>query len=75
MQIQIKTLDGEKRNFNFEKEHKFSHVKDILAEKTGVFKEMIRLIYNGIPMKDDATLEEANVVAGAVIHMIMQLRG
>ena len=50
-------------------------VKEILAEKTGIFAETIRLIYQGSPMKDDKTLEEHKVQGNHVIHMIMQLRG
>lgn len=47
----------------------------MLAEKTGIYKEMIRLIFHGSPMVDNQTLADHKVVAGAVIHMILQMRG
>ena len=69
------TVDGRKQPFNLESSDTVRKVKDMLAEKTGIYAEMIRLIYHGSPMVDDKTLAEHNVVAGNVIHMIMQMRG
>jgi len=75
MQVIIKTLDGQRKPFNFEPEDTVSKIKDQLVEKTGIFKEMIRLIFHGTPMQDEQTLKDAKVQAGDTIHMIMQLRG
>lgn len=75
MQIIIKTLDGQKKPFNLEPSDTVGKVKEMLAEKTGIYKEMIRLIFHGSPMTDDKTLEDSKVQAGNVIHMIMQMRG
>jgi len=75
MQIIIKKLDGQKKPFNFEPEDTVLKVKEVLAEKTGVNKEQIRLIFQGSPMVDNQTLTQQKVKAGDVIHMIMQLRG
>ncbi len=75
MQIIIKTLDGQKKPFNVDPEDKVSKLKEMLAEKTGIYKEMIRLIFQGSPMQDDKSIAEQRVEAGNVIHMIMQLRG
>jgi len=75
MQIIIKKLDGQKKPFNFEPEDTVLKVKEVLAEKTGVNKEQIRLIFQGSPMVDNQTLTAQKVKAGDVIHMIMQLRG
>ena len=75
MQITIKTLDGQKKPFNFEPEDTVLKVKEMLAEKTGIYKEMIRLIFHGTPLADEMSLAQAKVKAGDVIHMIMQLRG
>lgn len=75
MQIIIKTLDGQKKPFNLDPSDTVLKVKEMLAEKTGIYKEMIRLIFHGSPMNDDKTLEESKVQAGNVIHMIMQMRG
>ncbi len=75
MLITIKTLDGQKKPFNLEENDTVAKVKEMLAEKTGIYKEMIRLIFQGSPMPDDKTLKQLNVNAGSVIHMIMQMRG
>eukprot|EP00467_Chlorarachnion_reptans_P010509 CAMPEP_0114496182 /NCGR_PEP_ID=MMETSP0109-20121206/5629_1 /TAXON_ID=29199 /ORGANISM="Chlorarachnion reptans, Strain CCCM449" /LENGTH=75 /DNA_ID=CAMNT_0001673429 /DNA_START=326 /DNA_END=553 /DNA_ORIENTATION=+ len=75
MQIYIKKLDGKKSPFNFEPSTTIKRVKEVLAEKTGIFPEAIRLIFQGTPMKDDKTLEASKVKASCVIHMILQLRG
>lgn len=47
----------------------------MLAEKTGVHKDQIRLVFKGKPMLDDKTLDEQGVKAGSIVHMIMQMRG
>lgn len=47
----------------------------MLAEKTGVHKDQIRLIFKGKPMADEKTLADQQVVAGSTVHMIMQMRG
>eukprot|EP00469_Lotharella_globosa_P005369 CAMPEP_0167802570 /NCGR_PEP_ID=MMETSP0111_2-20121227/19221_1 /TAXON_ID=91324 /ORGANISM="Lotharella globosa, Strain CCCM811" /LENGTH=79 /DNA_ID=CAMNT_0007698677 /DNA_START=52 /DNA_END=291 /DNA_ORIENTATION=- len=75
MTVNIKKLDGKKTPFNFAPDTKVKQVKEVLAEKTGIFAEAIRLIFQGSPMKDDQTLKDHNVKAGNVIHMILQLRG
>jgi len=75
MQIQIKFLDGRKEDYNLEPEDSVDKVKAMLAEKAGMHKDQIRLIYQGQPMLDDKTLADQNVKAGSVIHMILQLRG
>lgn len=75
MKILIKTLDGHKKPFEFHVEDIVSKIKDILAEKTGIYKDMIRLIYKGSPMKDEKTLKEHKIEKESVIHMIMQMRG
>lgn len=75
MQVTIKTLDGQKKPFNLEPDDTVAKVKEMLAEKTGIYKEMIRLIFHGSPMTDDKSLKDHKVTAGTVIHMIMQMRG
>lgn len=75
MQIHIKKLDGQKEEFSLEPNDSVMKVKEMLAEKTGVHKDQIRLIFKGKPMVDDKTLDEQQVKAGATVHMIMQMRG
>ena len=75
IQVFIKTLDGQKKPFTFDSGDTVTKVKDVLAEKTGIYKDMIRLVFQGAPMPDEKTLEALKVTNGSVIHMIMQLRG
>ena len=75
MQIWIKTLTGRKSTFNFEPDVKVKDVKHALQEKEGIQVDQIRLIYSGKQLADEKMLEEYNVTAGAVIHMVLQLRG
>jgi len=74
MQVLIKKLDGQREAFNLEPEESTIKVKEMLAEKTGVAKEQIRLIFKGQPMADEKSLKDQGVAAGEVIHMIMQMR-
>jgi len=39
--------------FNLEPSDTVLKVKEMLAEKTGIYKEMIRLIFHGSPMTDN----------------------
>jgi len=75
MQIHIKKLDGQKEEFSLEPSDVVLKVKEMLAEKTGVHKDQIRLIFKGKPMQDDKSLADQQVTAGATVHMIMQMRG
>ena len=75
MIINVKKLDGQKDEFNIEPNDPVNKIKEMLSEKVGVNKEQIRLIHKGKPMTDDKTFAEQNVQPGAVIHMIMQMRG
>mmetsp|Transcript_2853 Transcript_2853/g.6650 ORF Transcript_2853/g.6650 Transcript_2853/m.6650 type:complete len:155 (+) Transcript_2853:188-652(+) len=75
MQIFIKTLTGRKTPFNFEKDVKVIEVKHALQEKEGIQVDQIRLIFSGKQLADDKLLGDYNVSAGAVIHMVLQLRG
>lgn len=53
MQISIKKIDGTSEDFNVESSDKVSKLKEVLAEKSGINQEQIRLIYKGQPMKDN----------------------
>jgi len=74
MQIVIKTLTGKKQPMNFEPDNTVLQVKQALQEKEGISVEQIRLIYLGRQLNDQSMLNEYNLKAGAVIHMVLQLR-
>ena len=75
VQIFIKTLTGRKQALNFEPENQVLAVKQALQEKEGITVDQIKLIHSGKQLADDKTLESYNIVAGATIHMVLQLRG
>eukprot|EP00510_Aplanochytrium_minuta_P003431 CAMPEP_0184012440 /NCGR_PEP_ID=MMETSP0954-20121128/4415_1 /TAXON_ID=627963 /ORGANISM="Aplanochytrium sp, Strain PBS07" /LENGTH=75 /DNA_ID=CAMNT_0026292431 /DNA_START=220 /DNA_END=447 /DNA_ORIENTATION=+ len=75
MQIQIKTLSGRQQQFTFDPEAKVIDVKRALQEKEGIQVDQIRLIFSGKQLLDDKNLAFYKVNAGAVIHMVLQLRG
>ena len=74
MQIIVKTLTGKKQPMNFELDNTVLQVKQALQEKEGISIEQIRLIYGGRQLNDESRLNEYNLKAGAVIHMVLQLR-
>jgi len=50
-------------------------VKQALQEKEGIQVDQIKLIFSGKQLADEKTLESYGIVAGATIHMVLQLRG
>jgi ubiquitin-like protein Nedd8 len=50
-------------------------IKNMLEEKEGIIAEQIRLIYNGKQLNDQDTVRDKNITAGAMIHMVLFLRG
>ena len=74
-QIKIKTLTGRTQDYNFEETTEVKEVKQALQEKEGIQVEQIRLIFSGKQLADDKLLSDYGVKAGAVIHMVLQLRG
>jgi len=75
MQVIIKQLDGSKKPFNLEPEDTVAKVKEMLAEKVGLHKAQLRLVFQGSPMVDENTLNQHKVKAGDVVHMIIMLKG
>ena len=75
IQISIKTLSGRQQQFTFEPNCKVREVKQALQEKEGIQVEQIRLIYSGKQLNDDKDLEFYKVQPGAVLHMVLSLRG
>ena len=74
MKVIIKTIDGHKKEMTVEPSFTAMKCKTILSETTGIYKEMIRLLFQGQSMDDSKTLAELNVTDGSIIHLIMQLR-
>ena len=75
MFITIKTLSGRKLSLDFEPTQKVEEIKSALQEKEGIPGEQIRLIYSGKVLKDELTIQEANINPGTTLMMMMHLRG
>ena len=75
MLITIKTLSGRKLSLDFENAQKISEIKDSLQEKEGIPVQQIRLIYGGKILKDELTIQEANITPGSTLMMMMHLKG
>ena len=75
MLITIKTLSGRKLSLDFEPNQKVEEIKNALQEKEGIPVAQIRLIYSGKILKDELTIQEANINPGTTLMMMMHLRG
>lgn len=74
MQIIIKTLDGQKKPFLVDPSETVLQLKQMLAEKTGIFVEMIRLIFQGSTIENDKTLAYYRIQENSIVHLVMELR-
>ena len=75
MLITIKTLSGRKLSLDFEPNQKVEEIKNALQEKEGIPVPQIRLIYSGKILKDELTIQEANINPGTTLMMMMHLKG
>ena len=75
MLITIKTLSGRKLSLDFEPTQKVEEIKNALQEKEGIPVQQIRLIYSGKMLKDELTIQEANINPGTTLMMMMHLKG
>ena len=75
MQIYIKNLSGIKRPINIDASDRIDIIKSILQEKEGIPKKQLRLIFGGKQLVDTQLISETSIIAGSVIHMVIQLRG
>ena len=75
MLITIKTLSGRKLSLDFEPTQKVEEIKNALQEKEGIPVQQIRLIYSGKILKDELTIQEANINPGTTFMMMMHLKG
>ena len=75
MLIYIKTLTGEKKNFNFDDDHTVLNMKETLMEQTGIGADQIKLIFGGKSLNDENTLGSYSIKPGDTIHMVASFRG
>ncbi|KAF8638095.1 hypothetical protein AX17_002456 [Amanita inopinata Kibby_2008] len=71
----IKTLTGKEIELDIDFEDKISRIKEKVEEQSGVPPVQQRLIFGGRQMQDDKTAKDFNISAGAVLHLVLALRG
>ena len=75
MIIKIKLLNGKVTPFEVEPQEKIIDIKVRLQEKQGIEPDQQRLVLNGRPLVDDKTVEESKIKEGAVLNLLLSLRG
>ncbi|KAF8270926.1 ubiquitin-like protein, partial [Lactarius quietus] len=54
---------------------KISRIKEKVEEQSGVPPPQQRLIFGGRQMADEKPAREFNITGGAVLHLVLALRG
>ncbi|KAF8524545.1 ubiquitin-related domain-containing protein [Hysterangium stoloniferum] len=75
MLIKVKTLTGKEIELDIDLDDKITRIKEKVEEQSGVPPPQQRLIFGGRQMQDDKTAREFNITAGAVLHLVLALRG
>lgn len=75
MQVNVKTLTGRDIPVDIEPAERIIRIKEMMEEKEGIPPAQQRLIYNGLQLSDDATVESMGIQAGASLHLVLTLRG
>ncbi|KAJ3763014.1 ubiquitin-related domain-containing protein [Lentinula raphanica] len=75
MLVKVRTLTGKQLDIDLDNDAKVFKIKEKVEEQQGIPPPQQRLIFSGKQLDDDKTLEEANISAGAVLHLVLALRG
>eukprot|EP01115_Flamella_aegyptia_P005730 TRINITY_DN24038_c0_g1_i1.p1 TRINITY_DN24038_c0_g1~~TRINITY_DN24038_c0_g1_i1.p1 ORF type:complete len:78 (-),score=41.08 TRINITY_DN24038_c0_g1_i1:56-289(-) len=75
MLVKVKTLTGKEIEIDIDANDKIERIKERVEEKEGIPPPQQRLIFGGKQMADDKTAKEYNIEAGAVLHLVLALRG
>lgn len=75
MRILIRTLTGKTFGFDVLSSTTAAHLKGMIYYKEGVPPHEQRLIFAGLQLQDDATLDFYNVKQDDSIHLVLRLRG
>ncbi|TFK32679.1 ubiquitin-related domain-containing protein [Crucibulum laeve] len=75
MLIKVKTLTGKEIELDIDPEDKITRIKEKVEEQSGVPPPQQRLIFGGRQLQDDKTAKDVNITAGAVLHLVLALRG
>ncbi|KAN0128569.1 ubiquitin [Lactarius tabidus] len=75
MIIKVKTLTGKEIELDISSDDKIFRIKEKVEEQSGVPPPQQRLIFGGRQMQDEKTASEFNITSGAVLHLVLALRG
>ncbi|KAF9780044.1 ubiquitin [Thelephora terrestris] len=75
MIIKVKTLTGKEIELDIEPKDTIEDIKKKVEEQSGVPPQQQRLIFGGRQMQDTTQASENNIVPGAVLHLVLALRG
>ncbi|XP_030763441.1 NEDD8-like [Sitophilus oryzae] len=75
MILKVVTLTGDERMIDVEPSDKIIVLKEKLEEKEGIPPQQQRLIFQGKQLKDDKAISSYKLKPGAVLHLVVALRG
>eukprot|EP00005_Dracoamoeba_jomungandri_P001583 CAMPEP_0174249930 /NCGR_PEP_ID=MMETSP0439-20130205/255_1 /TAXON_ID=0 /ORGANISM="Stereomyxa ramosa, Strain Chinc5" /LENGTH=77 /DNA_ID=CAMNT_0015329875 /DNA_START=43 /DNA_END=276 /DNA_ORIENTATION=+ len=75
MLVKVKNLTGNIIEINLDASDTIQKVKEYVEEKAGIPPTQQRLIFGGKAMADQRTVESYKIEAGAVLHLVLALRG
>lgn len=74
MFIQVHTVSGRKHNIDVEPNMTIGAIKEELQQREGISVPQQRLLFHGQNLHDQTTIDDARVVEGNVLHMVLALR-
>ncbi|PKY41768.1 ubiquitin [Rhizophagus irregularis] len=75
MLIKIGTQTGKEFELDIENSDTLEKIKERIEETTGVPPAQQRIIFSGRQLDDKKTVKDYGIVAGAVLHLELALRG
>jgi len=75
MLIKVKTLTGKEIELDIDSVETIEDIKKKVEEQSGVPPAQQRLIFGGRQMENSKTAQDYNIIAGAVLHLVLALRG
>lgn len=69
------SLVGDEKMVNAEPSDTILTLKEKLEEQEGIPPEQQRLVYQGKQLKNNRTIESYSLKGGAILHLVVALRG